>query len=418
MNRLVLLLLLLPGLSFATEDRVVSTPAGDEIPLRVAPADGGRLVLWLSSEFGNTPRRSALADALARSGVEVWAADLHAAWFLPVGRYSLNDVDPRAIAALIDAAVASGKSVYLMAEGRVAALALSAVHEWQRSGKAGPALRGLLAFSPRFFVSTPQGGESADYLPIAAASNLPIYLLQPEASAGFWRVGRDVQELEKGGAAVFLHRLAEVSDGFYARPEFTPAEEALTARLPELLRGAMAQVDALGGTPAQPAVLAGGPQAPETPETQELLRPYPGERSAPALRLPTLQGGEIDLTALRGKVVLVNFWATWCPPCVKEIPSLQRLYAQLRERGLEILAVDVGETAEKMQAFLKDKPIDFPVLLDSDAEALRRWGVYAFPTTLVIDRNGRIRYAVFGAFDWDSREVIETLSPLLDAPAD
>ena len=131
------------------------------------------------------------------------------------------------------------------------------------------------------------------------------------------------------------------------------------------------------------------------------------------MRLPTLRAGTIDLAELRGKVVLVNFWATWCPPCVEEIPSLQRLYRQLRSEGLEILAVDVGETVASMEAFLKDKPVDYPVLLDSDGEALRRWGVYAFPTTLVLDRAHRIRYAVFGAFDWNSQEVVDSLRPLL-----
>ncbi len=69
-----------------------------------------------------------------------------------------------------------------------------------------------------------------------------------------------------------------------------------------------------------------------------------------------------------------------------------------------------------MREFLRDKPIDFPVLMDLDGNALRRWGIYAFPTTLVLDRRHRIRYAVFGAFDWSSDEVIDTLKPLLADP--
>ncbi len=92
-------------------------------------------------------------------------------------------------------------------------------------------------------------------------------------------------------------------------------------------------------------------------------------------------------------------------PCVEEIPSLHRLYERLQPQGLEILAVDVGESVETIEAFLKDKAIAFPVLTDETGDALRRWGVYRFPTTLVIDRTQRIRYAVFGAFDWSSPEV-------------
>jgi peroxiredoxin len=413
LRTLGLLFLLVTALP-ATADLLVATEAGDEIPVRIYPAEGSRLIVWLPSEFGITPRRQALAEALARRGIEVWSPDLHSAWFLPVGRYSLNDVDPRAVSAVFAEAIAqTGKQVFLMAEGRTVALTLASVREWQLRSDDTAALGGLLAFSPRLFVRTPQGGEVAEYLPIAGASNLPIYLLQPEDSSGFWRVGDDTERLGEGGASVFLHRLPGVSDGFHARREFTEAEAAMTRRLPELLAQAMDQLDGYGGTPAEPAPLTGEARPPERPEGGSLLRPYPATRDAPSLALPTLRGEPIDLADLPGKVVLVNFWATWCPPCVEEIPSLQHLYRRLRPLGLEILAVDVGESVETMEAFLRDKPIDFPVLMDLDGAALRRWGVYAFPTTLVLDRRHRIRYAVFGAFDWGSREVIETLDPLL-----
>jgi thiol-disulfide isomerase/thioredoxin len=401
-------------------EQMVTTPDGDEIPVTVHPADGADLVLWLSSEFGPRPRGRELAATLAAAGTEVWRPDLHAAWFLPVGRYSLNDVDPAAIASLIDAAVTqSGKRVFLMAEGRSVALALRGVRAWQLSSPADSTrLAGLLAFSPRLFVRTPQGGEAAEYLPVARASNLPIYVLQPVDSGGYWRIGEDVRQLEQGGAMVFLHPLRDVSDGFHVRPEYSDSEAAMSRRLPTILHAAMAQLAGYGGTPPTAAALGGEPRAPERPHNSALLRPYPGERQAPPLQLDSLRGGRIDLAALRGKVVLVNFWATWCPPCVEEIPSLQRLYETLRPQGLEILAVDVGETVETMEAFLVDKPVGFPVLMDPEGDALRRWGVYAFPTTLVLDRQHRIRYAVFGAFDWSSDEVQNTLAPLLSAPAD
>ena len=419
MSRPLVLLLLLVCTGPVLAEYLVTTDAGDEIPVRIYPAEGEQLVVWLPAEFGVTPRRSAVAEALAQRGVEVWSPDLHSAWFLPVGRYSLNDVDPAAVSAVFGDAIAkTGKRVFLMAEGRGVALALASVRAWQQATDDTAALGGLLAVSPRLFVRTPQGGEAAEYLPISGASNLPIYILQPEDSGGFWRIGDDVRRLEQGGASVFLHRLPGVSDGFYARPEFTEAEGAMTGRLPGLLVQAMAQLEPYGGTPPEPAPLAGEARSPERPEGSALLRPYPGERAAPALALPSLRAGPVDLADLRGKVVMVNFWATWCPPCVEEIPSLQRLYRRLRPDGLEILAVDVGESAETLEAFLKDKPVDFPVLMDGDGSALRRWGVYAFPTTLVLDRRHRIRFAVFGAFDWNSDEVSRALQPLLlDAAA-
>jgi len=416
MRCLLALALFFAGYGGSTAEGRVVTVLGDEIPVEIFPAGGERLLVWLPSEFGSTPRRRALAARMAAAGVEVWSPDLHSAWFLPVGRYSLNDVDPGVIGQLLtDAVDSTGKQVFLMAEGRTVALALGAVREWQQTAPDTQRLAGLLAFSPRLFVSTPQGGEAAEYLPIAGASNLPIYILQPEDASGFWRIADDIRQLEKGGSSVFLHRLPKVSDGFHARGEFSEAEEAMTRRLPGILLEAMRQLAAYGGTPTEPAVLQGEPRMPERPVGSSLLRPYAQERVAPALRLPSLRGPAVDLAELRGKVVLINFWATWCPPCVEEIPSLQRLYRRLRPQGLEILAVDVGESVETMEAFLKDKPIGFPVLMDEAGDALRRWGVYAFPTTLVLDRTQRIRYAVFGAFDWSSPEVIEALQPLLEA---
>ncbi len=400
----------------ATAEYLVTTPAGDEIPVNIYPADGDTLILWLPSEFGIGERRIALGTALGDVGLEVWAPDLHAAWFLPAGRYSLNDIDPQIVQILLDEAIrVSGKRVVLMATGRTVALALRGARQWQQRAVNSRSLIGLLAFSPRLFARTPQGGDRAEYLPIASASNLPIYILQPQDSSGIWRIGEDFRQLEKGGSPVFLHRLPGVSDGFFGRAEYTETEAAMTNRLPGMLRAAIGQLDEFDGAPTEIAPIAVEDQAPESSGGDALLRPYPEPRPAPPLLLTRLNGERADLADLGGRVVLLNFWATWCPPCVEEIPSLQSLYEQLRPEGLEILAVDVGESAETVKTFLADKPVTFPVLLDPEGRALRRWGVYAFPTTLVLDRDHHIRYAVFGAFDWSSEEVIETLTPLLKA---
>ena len=415
MTRILILVVLLAQSGSAFAERVVTTDQGDEIPVQVYPAAGERLMIWLPSEFGTTPRRSALATALAARGVEVWSPDLHSAWFLPTGRYSLNDVDPAAVGAVLKAALAeTDKTLYFMAEGRSVALSLATVRAWQTATDDTSRLGGLLAFSPNLYLRTPQGGETADYLPIATASNLPVYILQPRESAGFWHVADDVRALEHGGSPVFVHVLERVSDGFHARVDFSPAEEAMTRRLPEVLLQALELLAGYGGTPPQPAPLHGDALPPQRPDGSTLLRPVAEIRDAPDLALPSLDGDLIRLDDLRGSVVLVNFWATWCPPCVEEIPSLQRLYRRLQPHGMEILAVDVGEDAVTMRAFLKDKPVEFPVLMDTQGDALRRWGVYAFPTTLVLDRQHRIRYAVFGAFDWNSDEVVATLQPLLN----
>jgi len=109
----------------------------------------------------------------------------------------------------------------------------------------------------------------------------------------------------------------------------------------------------------------------------------------------------------------VNFWATWCPPCVKELPSLARLQSALQAEGFEVVTVAVGETPDQVRGFLADKPVNFPVLLDPEGKTFTAWRAYAFPTSMILDRQHHIRYAVFGALEWDSEEVKAQLRSLM-----
>jgi len=295
-TRLLLSLLIPLCLTLSTRAEHVVSYADVDIPIITFAADQGPRLLWLPSEFGLSQRRLALATELAANGIETWIPDLHSAWFLPAGRYSLNQVEPAAIAQVITDAVGNReRPLYLMAEGRTAMLALQAVRQWQTTTTKTQSLRGLLAFHPRLFVRTPQGGEPAEYLPTAAASNLPIYLFQPVDSAGTWHIANDIRELEKGGAAVFLQRLDGVSDGFHVRLDFTDAERDMTRRLPAMLSAAMQQLDAYGGTPPDPAPMQHAMRPPEKPTSARLLRPVKTTKQAPALKLPALDSSAIDL---------------------------------------------------------------------------------------------------------------------------
>ena len=139
-------------------------------------------------------------------------------------------------------------------------------------------------------------------------------------------------------------------------------------------------------------------------------------KPAPALNLPALAGGKIDLVQMRGQVVLVNFWAVWCPPCRKEMPSMARLADRLAGQPFTLLGVNVGESPEEIRAFLKQVPVNFPILLDSEGAHLKPWQVFAFPTSYVVDKQGRIRLGLFGSIEWDSPEAVARLEALLAEP--
>lgn len=133
----------------------------------------------------------------------------------------------------------------------------------------------------------------------------------------------------------------------------------------------------------------------------------------PKLVLKDLQGETQDLARYRGKVVLLNFWATWCAPCIKEMPSLARVADKLAGEPFALLTVNFGENAKRVEGFIDKLGIALPVLLDSDMNASKAWVEKGLPTTYLIGADGRIRYQILGELEWDSPEVEERIRDLL-----
>ena len=142
------------------------------------------------------------------------------------------------------------------------------------------------------------------------------------------------------------------------------------------------------------------------------LNPWSGG-TTPPLALRDVRGKEHKLADYRGKVVVLNFWATWCDPCREEMPSMQRLQDKLAGKPFAILAVDYGEGVPRINDFLKKVPLRFTVLLDRDTSAATAWKVKVLPTTMVIDTEQRVRYIVVGDLQWDSQVVEEQIRKLL-----
>lgn len=136
-----------------------------------------------------------------------------------------------------------------------------------------------------------------------------------------------------------------------------------------------------------------------------------GKPPAPRLLLPDARGKMVDLAAYRGKVVLVNFWASWCPPCRQELPSFSRLRQRVSPESLEILSVNVGEDAETVFDFIGDPR--FPVLFDRDAKAMALWSVKAMPTTLLVDRQGHIAFRAVGGREFDDADILALIGTLM-----
>jgi thiol-disulfide isomerase/thioredoxin len=144
---------------------------------------------------------------------------------------------------------------------------------------------------------------------------------------------------------------------------------------------------------------------------QELKAWTGGE--APALELQDLAGRAHRLGDYRGKVVLVNFWATWCTPCREEMPTIDRLRRSLEGRPFAVLAVNLAEPLSRIRAFVEEVPVGFPVLRDRDGETAKAWQTRILPATYLVGPDGRIRYYFVGELDWSKESVRRAVTGLL-----
>ncbi len=137
-------------------------------------------------------------------------------------------------------------------------------------------------------------------------------------------------------------------------------------------------------------------------------------RLAPEFRLPDLSGKQVSLADQRGKIVFLNFWATWCPPCRAEMPAMERLFQRMQNRDFVMLAIDFQESQQQAQKFMDEFQFTFPVLLDTDGTVGTTYGVMGLPTTYILDREGRIVASVVGPREWDSETAYAFFEHLLN----
>jgi peroxiredoxin len=140
--------------------------------------------------------------------------------------------------------------------------------------------------------------------------------------------------------------------------------------------------------------------------------PVTGEKS-PDFTLKSRDGGNIRLSEQRGNIVLVNFWASWCGPCREELPAFEALYQEYQDMGVEILAVNVDDEAEKANVLLQDIEVSFPVLFDTSGEVSKLYDVNAMPTTVMIDRDGNVRLLHPGYRKGDEKKYEKAIKMLM-----
>lgn len=402
----------------ANTTTLLSLSDGAELTILKKGSTGESLLIWIHSEVGPQAIHSTLTALISKQSVEVWQVDLLEARFLPLVASSLDKIPASDISSLIHyARQQTRKPIYIITSGRGVIPVLRGSHHWQVEYPNDMAIAGVILISPKLYIEIPDVGKAAELMPIVKSTNLPIFLLQPDKSPWYWKLNQIMPALEKTGSDLFVRIIRGVRDRFYFRPDAMKIEQQITKKLPLFITEGMNLLASLPLKRRLPALIQGSaPVIIEGKKTRH-LQPYPGMPKAPDLVLESLDGSIINLTHFKNRVVLVNFWATWCPPCVHEMPSMQRLIEKLSGQSFDILGVNIAEQKQSIQRFLAEKVnVQFPILLDKDGEALQRWGVFAFPTSFVIDKKGRLRYGLSGSVDWSSVAMVNKLRKLTEEP--
>ncbi len=137
-------------------------------------------------------------------------------------------------------------------------------------------------------------------------------------------------------------------------------------------------------------------------------------QKAPEFSLKDTKGNTVTLSSLKGKVVLLNFWATWCPPCKAEMPAMSRLSQLLQNKGLAVIAISTDRSPQDVTKYLRENPVSFPVLLDPDLQVSKSsYKVFMVPTTFLIDKRGIIIRKYFSEQDWTKPEIMKEIEALL-----
>jgi thiol-disulfide isomerase/thioredoxin len=266
-------------------------------------------------------------------------------------------------------------------------------------------------FSPEFYATVPALGLEPVYVPVMSASNIPIMIYQAGNRSNRWQLSHVLESLQEGGAAVFLKVLKGVTGVFYEGDKTEAAKNtfpSLVNEIPQVIK----LLQQMPMPPLPPPLSENKPAAQHGLDSS--LKPYVGKPLPKLLDLPDFNGQRVIRNNYKGKVTVVNFWATWCPPCVEEIPSLNRLRQAMQGKPFELISIDYAEDKQRIEKFLQQVNVDFPVLLDGDGKVAASWGVLVFPSTFVIGPDGMIHYGVNGGILWDSPEVIRTLNGLID----
>jgi len=400
---------------------------GDQLDVTVVGGQNhkGALILWFTNQYGDVTGPQAIAHALARRGATVWMVDLLDSLMLRRANKVVRGMSGDSVKALIAHGVASGRKVTVMGIDRMAVPILRGLRAWQAKAKDPDRVSGAVLLFPNLYRGTPVAGKTPQYMGIVHATNMPVMVLEPQYGVYRNHLGKLLTALQDAGSCTFGWIIHDVRDYFPLHLK-TPQNKTLAnlkhymkpaeARAMQALPGQILESIDVMSKARHPSKVLPVKTALEKPTQQRFglvkLKPHP----APDFALPDLRGHIHRLQHDRHGVTLVNFWASWCPHCIQEIPSMNELAKSYPNHQLRVLSINFKESRSHVDQFMQRFDVSFPVLIDRNGDVASKWGVFAFPSSFLVDPQGRIRYSVNSSIDWNTPKVRKIIDGLLKKP--
>ena len=408
---LLLATLSMVKLAFAENMLSIPVSTGDEISVERFPANGKYLMLWLAPEYGFRGAHQAMAQKIQNQNIEVWQTNILESLFLPLSSSAIKKLKGERVADLIEYAHnITGKKIIVVADSYASLNALRGAHQWQQRKQTKAYLIGAILFSPNTYKAIPPLGQLPDYMPIVSATNIPIMVYQAKNHLNMGQFKTLIEKLQQHGNAVYSRIVPKKTVMFY---EEKPDKKILE-KFNNLAKSMKKMISILEKKPVPfKAIALKKEKENKVGGIDIYLKSYKGAIKPLAINLKDAYGNNVIKNNFKGQVTIINFWATWCPPCVKEIPSLNRLKKKMKGQKFELISINYAEDTKTILEFMKKVNVEFPVLLDPDGSFAKKWNVITYPSTFVIDKAGNIKYGVNAAIEWDKAELIKKIKALL-----
>ncbi len=410
---LIFSIALIPVIGICSETTDLSIALSNNIDLDITtyPATGTSLLLFVypTSGRGIEQHHENMAQELANVNMEVWLADITDALFFPHSSSTMRKLTGEYLAELIVKAYNyTGKNIYIAGNSYAAIPVLRGAYLWRNNHPDARYLKSAILFSPKLYKTLPPLGQDPKYLPIASASQIPLVIFQGQKHGNKWQLPNLLKELSVTNAQIVVEMMPQIGN-LFATNTVTDKQKLFFKNLPSKLK----YISKLK-TKRIPTEVAKNIAFDTSTQTgvDIRLKKYTGQVTPLPIKLLDYTGNKFELHDYKNKVTVVNFWATWCIPCVKEIPSLNRLIALMKNKPFELISINFQEKPEIIQKFQEMVKVKFPVLMDSDGKTANDWKVIAFPSTFLIGRDGKIHYGVNAGIEWDTPEVTEIVESL------